>query len=438
MISIQQINTSILALIFFSSSFDVFLNLTISSFTLRFVFLLIILFITLNFFVSKQLIYSFIGYKYLFPWLILQILFVFNTTFISRNVLYLLWMLLYTFFLMSMVSTIKSKALFYKVIWVYLKSFFFVAAFGLIQFTLGLFGFDILISQWWVPGILPRINGFSYEPSFFSTYLMIGWGVSFYIYLTKKSHALKVFRNNGRILFLISTVIILSSSRIGIFIVVICFLATFIYRLIFTFNFLRKLYSFFFLLCLYFVLIQSIEFKKYSFFLTGIGVISELGDQSLKGRFERAYDTFDVFLANPVIGVGLGGIPSGIGLKNNLIVKNQSQIKASSYHGMEKGYWAGLEGQNVFIELLASSGILGYPLILIFFWVTFIKPLKLTKLNLRRSDKYLLRAMLFAGFLIFVMLFFNQNILRPWLWIHLSLINVFYFILIKELNENLH
>ena len=46
----------------------------------------------------------------------------------------------------------------------------------MIQFALPVLGLGApLVKQWWIPGFLPRVNGFSYEPSYLATYLLIGF-----------------------------------------------------------------------------------------------------------------------------------------------------------------------------------------------------------------------------------------------------------------------
>ncbi len=152
----------------------------------------------------------------------------------------------------------------------------------------------------------------------------------------------------------------------------------------------------------------------------------------------RASETFDVFLENPLISVSLGGIPSAIATKYNLVITNQKQIKATSYNGNEIGYSAGFEGQNIFSELIAASGLLGFPLIIMYLFLTFYLPYRLSQKIIIKEDKYILQSLLFSGVLVFAMLFFNQNILRTWLWVHISLINTFYFIVKNKTNEYLH
>ena len=57
----------------------------------------------------------------------------------------------------------------------YLASYAFVAAFGIVQFISPILGGPaLLVEQWWLPGRVPRVNGFSYEPSYFATYLIMG------------------------------------------------------------------------------------------------------------------------------------------------------------------------------------------------------------------------------------------------------------------------
>jgi hypothetical protein len=428
--------------IFVTSSFDIFLNLKVASFSLRVVLLLLLILIVTVIIMNRMLNFSIIGYKFLFPWVCMQFLFIPNTTFITRNILYFSWLIFYILLIMSFVSLIKSKPFFFSIFKIYIHSFYYTSIFGIIQFLLGLKGYNLLISQWWIEGILPRINGFSYEPSYFTTYLIIGWGICFYLNFTKKQHDLDKLINFKRILWVISITIILSTSRIGIAVICICFILTFFHNLIFRFSLKRilKIFSYILILCIGSILTirkLNIDIEEYSFLLNGIGIMGS-ADHSTAGRADRASETFDIFLENPLVGVSLGGIPSAIASKYNLVITNQEQIKSTGYNGTEAGYSAGFEGQNIFAELIAASGIFGFPLIIIYLFLTFYLPYKLSNNRISKEDKYILRSLLFSGVLVFAMLFFNQNILRTWVWIHIAFINTFYFIVKNKTNENLH
>jgi hypothetical protein len=72
-----------------------------------------------------------------------------------------------------------------------------------------------LVKQWWIPGELPRVNGFSYEPSYFATYLLIG-----FVFTGSLRRNRSTLLPSGRLLaiyWLTAIGIILSSSRMGIF-----------------------------------------------------------------------------------------------------------------------------------------------------------------------------------------------------------------------------
>ena len=59
---------------------------------------------------------------------------------------------------------------------VYLSSYVFVAAFGIFQLTTpSLHLGSYLVTQWIIHDRFPRINGFCYEPSYYATYIIMGW-----------------------------------------------------------------------------------------------------------------------------------------------------------------------------------------------------------------------------------------------------------------------
>ena len=97
----------------------------------------------------------------------------------------------------------------------YVYSFAIIAIFGIVQFMLPLFGYPgLLVEQWWIPDRLARVNGFSYEPSYFATYLLIG--AVFIRSLTHKHSSLLPARTLSTIYWLSIGAIVVSSSRMGI------------------------------------------------------------------------------------------------------------------------------------------------------------------------------------------------------------------------------
>jgi len=155
-----------------------------------------------------------LGFPYLLLWTLFILLFIPNTTFLLHSLGYGFWLVFNLFLVFATVNIFRSTSAVLALIKWYLFTIYFVAVFGLIQFTLPLLHLGApLVTQWWIPGVLARINGFSYEPSYFSTYLLMGWVLS--IYLIR--HRSKLIRRNYLwIIFVtITLAIVFSGSRMG-------------------------------------------------------------------------------------------------------------------------------------------------------------------------------------------------------------------------------
>ncbi|WP_141089886.1 hypothetical protein, partial [Campylobacter concisus] len=204
----------LLFLLFLSASFDIFLNLNIYGFNIRLFyaieFLLFLIFIYKV--VVSRVISIFVGGKTIAIWFLFIMVFVPNTTFIVRSIGYALWLFFSILLILLMVNMLKNIVLFYKIFNLFVLSFFIISCFGIMQFIAGLIGIDLLVSQWWEYGRLPRVNGFSYEPSYYATYMIIGWSILLYIYY----HGFILQKKYKLYFYIITISIFISSSRMGI------------------------------------------------------------------------------------------------------------------------------------------------------------------------------------------------------------------------------
>jgi hypothetical protein len=83
------------------------------------------------------------------------------------------------------------------------------------------------------------------------------------------------------------------------------------------------------------------------------------------------------------------------------------------------------EGMNIFAEVLAASGIAGVVPFIFFIAAMVWKPLRLAN---ESGPAYaaLLRSLVRSLLFVLALLQFNQNILRPYLWIHLAILATVY------------
>src|SRR5262249_42019655 len=100
-----------------------------------------------------------------------------NSAFPARSVPYLIWTifnaLFFIYAIVAFMSLRPSAAQF--ALRAYLIAGAVPVAFGMVQFTSAALGLGApLVQQWVMDGVIPRVNAFSYEPSFAALYLLTG------------------------------------------------------------------------------------------------------------------------------------------------------------------------------------------------------------------------------------------------------------------------
>jgi hypothetical protein len=363
----------------------------------------------------------------LFIWLIVQIVFIPATDFWPKGLAYCLWLLLNLGLVFSCVQLFsddpKSFMVFLR--W-YTYSFAFIACFGIIQFILPLLGFRApLVAQWWIPELLPRVNGFSYEPSYFATYLLIGFVFTGSL---RRNHSPLLPKQTLAAIYWLTVIgIVISSSRMGIlFMFIDVLLSQFRAWRSFVFDCLRLRIAFFKIralipsvLLIVFVwavaAATSLAIERNPavalIFLSGTG-ISDTAAHSVIQREDALEQTFAVFLQHPLLGRSLGGV--------SIAIAGLEGAKAQSFEASKN-----FEGMSVFAEALAASGVIGIIPFACFLVTTFRKPMRLARIASPFHSVLLqasLRALLFA----WAILQFNQNMLRPYLWTHIAILATVY------------
>jgi hypothetical protein len=368
-----------------------------------------------------------LGAKALAIWLIFQIVFIPVTGFWPKSLGYCLWLLLNLGMMFSFVQLFSDNvpALTKLLRW-YTFSFAMIAVFGMVQFTLPLIGYGgPLVAQWWIPGLLPRANGFSYEPSYFATYLLIG-----FVFVGSLRHArssLLPSKTLAGIYWLTAAGIVVSSSRMGIAFV---FVDVILYSLKPWSYLLKDLVKARVVprtlkalvpSIVYFALLAPILIGAGRFlesdpvialaFLNGTG-LADTAAHSVVQREDSLEDTLTVFLQHPIIGRSLGGVSSAIADLHGETIKSFEDSKA-------------FEGMNVFAEALAASGIIGIIPFCCFLVNTIRKPLLLASHTVP-SYATLLRALVRSLVFGWAILQLNQNMLRPYLWVHIAILAAVY------------
>lgn len=353
-----------------------------------------------------------VGFGYLIAWAIFIVAWTPFTYDLAFSVGYTMWFLLSVAVIFSLLQYYRSKhdqiRTLYKA---YLNSYVFVAVFGLFQFALGIVGIDLLVTQWWIPNRLPRINGFSYEPSYFSTYLIIGWGMFAWlverrIYLFSRLYTNIAFAS-------VSLAIVLSSSRMAILILIAYGVYYILKNLIWGISKFRIRKSF--LTAVFWgvsaaisvsaAIIATVGFGGLRFLLFGTGLAGEANHSAIM-RYGQLEDTISLIRESPFIGYGLGGVWSYIGQRHGVPVTE-------------------VTGMNITAEVLAATGLIGFPFFIMFIATNIFSSFR----SLKRGDE-LSEALAAAGVglvLVLTILQFNQSIMRVYLWNHFAIIAILYY-----------
>ena len=369
-------------------------------------------------------------------WLLVQVFFIPVSGFWPKSLGYCFWLLLNVASMFSFVYLFSDnrRTLMTLLRW-YAWSFAVVAIFGVVQFCLPLLGWGSpLITQWWIPSFLPRVNGFSYEPSYFATYLLIGF--VFVGSLRRAKSKLLPSKALLAIYWLTLIGIVLSSSRMGI---VFLFAEVFLVQLPVWQTFLKDFLRFKIvpgklrplvpsLLSITVIAItaagtlNALESNPalMLMFLNGTG-ISNTAAHSVIERENSLEDTLRVFIEHPLIGQSLGGVSSAIG---DLYGEKVQSFEASK----------DFEGMTVFAEVLAASGVVGLIPFVCFLVATIRKPLKVAR-TAAPFDASLLRSLVRSLLFAWAILQFNQNLLRPYLWIHLAILAAVYAAAIRQVRS---
>jgi len=304
---------------------------------------------------------------------------------------------------------------------VYFYSFLVISIFGFYQILLPFLIGDKtpFVEQWWQRYTLARINVFSFEPSYFATYMLMGCFIWFILWIRRSDF----INYKGIVLALTGIIIFLSSSRIGwigIILIIVYGIIELIGYYYFNKKFTRQNAKFlisFILVSLFaasFLLLIINNPERFDFLFKGTGLF-DTADYSYAMRNERAIQTFKVFTdssLNIVFGVGPGGV--GAYMINNTA---KFGITAESFEKI----WA-VEPGNITAELLASVGIIGFILFAWFIVIIFKRLWSLYRnSNLIKKYRVICLAMFWGLVMELLILQFNQNYLRPYLWLHIGI-----------------
>jgi hypothetical protein len=416
----------LLVIIIFISS-DIFLTIELSGATIRFsyilFFVLFILWIIYIFITKNYNIPVDRTYLPLFLFCFISSLSSLNSLFPLKSLIYSLWTIFYAVTVVFLIWFSRSNRL-VNLDWilkVYFYSFLVISILGFYQILLPFIIGDKtpFVEQWWQRYTLARINVFSFEPSFFATYMMIGCFVWFILWIRKSNF----INYKGITVAVTGLIIFLSSSRIG-WIGIILIIGYGLIELIGYYSIDKKFtiqkskFLIFFVVILLFaasfLLFIISNPERFQFIFEGTGLF-DTTDHSYAMRSERTIQTFRVFLDRPlniIFGVGPGGVGA-------YMVENPERfgLFAESF----KSLW-GTEPNNLIAEVLASVGIVGFVL---FSWfiINILKRLwnLYKKGSLIKKYRTICLALFWGLIIELIILQFNQNYLRPYMWLHIGI-----------------
>jgi hypothetical protein len=381
---------------------------------------------------------QFLGFWSFIIWLAILIGFTSNSILITRGIGYTSWLVIFFLFMLTMGLYVRSYPHYQKLLFMYIRSFTIIGVLAVVQLLGVLLGFKSIISFYFMSGI-PRIHGFSYEPSYFSTYLIIPWTFHFFLYFTK-SNELKKQTWNLFSLLLLTFVILLSFSRMGILLmsfIIFGKLCAVIIPSILRLKIKRSHFYFFsvslFLVgVLFFTALLNLD--SFISLFEGLPFFSEYA-HSASIRMDSFLHTWKVFLHSPLYGYSLGGVAPAIAKLNGITSITQEIVK-------------NYEGLCVFLEILAASGILGF-VFFAFFLSKILFSTQLLKKEIQKSNQGFsnsslinIHNLLLIGLIAqLILLCLNQNVLRNYLWVHFSILNLSFFLTkehIKNSDKTLH
>ncbi len=312
----------------------------------------------------------------------------------------------------------------------YLYSFLAIAAFGLLQFATPLLGLPgILVTQWISHGRLARINGFNYEPSYFATYMLLGW----VLLLDLRSTGARVVadRRWKYATIAVTAVLLFSTSRTAIAMVALEVgfriagkawqkLQPPIYywlrgRLVLpqiSFQATSRL------LLVVLAVLGSVAFLIHkvsdpTIFLqgTGLGSTAAHSVTTRNMQFER---TFEVIRQHPFFGRGLAGVPADIAANEGAQVTRFDDLRIH-------------QGFPAFVSIYAASGLFAFIPFAVFLWQTSMGAVLKSRPLLQTEHGCWMHAMGRASLLVYFALMVDQNFFRIYVWIHLAVFSIVAF-----------
>ncbi len=319
-----------------------------------------------------------------------------------------------SYFLLPLLFVLKGEEK--RVIRIYFFSFLLVGMHAFLQLFLSIFGiYDPFLSQFL--GKFARPHAWTYEPSFYALYMgsFVMFHNLFFLLEKKPFFSMK----NFLLLFLINLFLIISTSTGGFFAYFVLLGLSLFFS---SFTFLKKYIGFLRKKLLLFSGFLFFIFGSFWFFFPHIfsDTFFKFFNKNFSShgcfstRWEGIVNAWKVFLENPFLGVGLGGV--GPYLYQEILLKQAFLQEVTLEEVLP------YDPTNVLTEILASLGLFGFfgfILLGLSLYYVFKKTVENPLLPLQERNRIIA---LFLSLLISLcVLQFNQNIFRNYLWVHTAL-----------------
>ena len=308
----------------------------------------------------------------------------------------------------------------------YLHSFVFVAAFGIYQFVApALHLGHPFITQWIAHGIIPRLNGLNYEPSYYATYLIVGWIAL--IDLRASRAEITAGRRWFWLLLLVSVALFLSTSKTVWILMAgegVARLAPGAIRLlrrqaarlsngslVVPLPRVRTLLAIACVAVAAAVITAGVSMiVNLNIFLMGSG-LNNTPAHSFNTRLQGFQDTLKVAVKHPWLGISLGGVPAAVAALHGQHVTNYQDVRL---------WW----GFPVLLDLYAAGGLIGFIPFLWFCLSITVGETRLIRSRWHDDRAKWLHALIRAFIFEWLALLADQNVLRVYLWFQMTMMVV--------------
>lgn len=410
----------LLYLAIITSSYDVALNIEFASFTFRFtqIMLIIASFLFVCLVLRKGTLLMPVGIRCLSVYVLLNTIFLFRARYIKESVGYEMWLLLNVICIFIFVNHFSKNNMYtFNLLRIYVYSFTVNALILLIQVVMSCF-FNIQFGSYRSLGKMTRFSAFTFEPSYYVTYMLVGW--IFLLYLIEKKNVVLFSQKKMKYMFIfISLSIVFSGSRMGWLFAGFYLIYRFLYNLgnmalirnkqiNINLKYFKKNMFFGFIISLIifiicYLLISNVAFRKNIF--VGLGIFGE-SSHSSSYRIDAMKHVYSIFSENLILGCSLGDITPRI------FEKYANTAQASAF---------------VILEQFAATGIFGGISIIIYIFIlSFLYKNKKIKRGARKNDMEIIEGLCIAFLFQTLLLCLNQNILRPYYWINMSVLSALY------------